>query len=210
MKVARSPLLFAVIACVIVACSASVSSGPNTNSDHAGTGGNDGADAGGQDTLTLTSTAFSDMGQIGAQYQCGATGASPPLSWTAGALGTASYAIVMVGPDSTGVGSFYHWVIWDIPATTTHLTEAVAQMAMPPVPVASKQISSGIDGATWPGYSGPCPPFLEAYTFTVFALKVAVLPGVTSASTGADVFAAIQANAIASAQLTALAFHYKS
>jgi hypothetical protein len=63
---------------------------------------------------------------------------------------------------------------------------------------------------TRPGYSGPCSTAPMAYAFTVFALKVAVLPGVTPASTAADVFAAIRANAIASAQLTGLANHYRS
>jgi Raf kinase inhibitor-like YbhB/YbcL family protein len=175
-----------------------------------GSAGGSGAGGGGTAAFTLTSSAFSDMGQLGAQYQCGVTGVSPPLSWTAVPPGTESYAIVMVGPDSTGAGSYYHWVIWDIPATTTGLPEAVAQMAMPSVPAGSQQISPGIDGATWPGYAGPCPPIPIAYTFTVFALNVAVLPDVTPASTGAAVFAAIQANAITSAQLTALADHYKS
>jgi Raf kinase inhibitor-like YbhB/YbcL family protein len=122
-----------------------------------------------------------------------------------------SHAVVMVGPDNAGAGSVYHWVIWDIPATTNALPEAVAQMSMPSVPAGSSQISPGLDGSTRPGYTGPCSPIPGTpYTFTVFALKVAMLPGVTPASTGADVFAAIRANALASAQLIGLASHYHS
>ena len=240
MKLIRSSLLVAAVACVLAGCSANVGSGSDSNGggggivEHAGTGGGagagmagpggsaaagssggltggDSAGAGGeQDTLTLSSSAFAEMGPLGAQYQCGATGVSPPLSWTAGPEGTHSYAVVMVGPDSSGVGSLYHWVIWDIPAATTNLPEAVAQLAMPSVPAGSSQISPGTDGATWQGYAGPCSTLPTAYTFTVFALEVPALPGVTPASTGADVFAAIRANTVASGRLTVIATHYKS
>ncbi|MEI9937396.1 MAG: YbhB/YbcL family Raf kinase inhibitor-like protein [Pseudomonadota bacterium] len=183
MKLIRSSLLVAAVACVLAGCSTNVRSGSDSNGggggivEHNGTGAgagmagaggsaagtagssggltdgdSDSAGAGGeQDTLTLSSSAFAEMGPLGAQYQCGATGVSPPLSWTAGPEGTHSYAVVMVGPDGSDVGSLYHWVIWDIPAATTDLPEAVAQLAMPSVPAGSSQISPGTDGATWQG-----------------------------------------------------------
>jgi Raf kinase inhibitor-like YbhB/YbcL family protein len=180
----------------------------------AGTGGASGEANGGtggeQGAFALSSSAFVNKGSIDEQYLCGSTGVSPPLSWTAGPAGTKSYAVVMVGPDSTGATGAYHWVIWNIPAATASLPQAVAQMAMPPAPAGSSQISPGTDGATWPGYAAPCPSLPTTYTFTVFALNVATLPGVTSASSGADVFAAIQASAIASAQLTGIASSYRS
>lgn len=176
----------------------------------AGTAG--GAPAsGGQAAFALESSAFSDMGFMSAAYGCGATAVSPPLSWTAGPAGTLSYAVVMVGPDNAGAPSAYHWVIWDIPATTTDLPEGVAQLTMPPEPAGSRQLSPAVDGSTWPGYSGPCPLLPDTpYTFSVYALKVATLPGVTSASAAADVVAAIQANMLDSAELTGLATHFRS
>ena len=210
MKLVCSFLLIAMHACVLGACASNAGSASNSVG---GAGGTDGASAGSggdQNAFSLSSPAFVEMGPIGAQYQCGSTGASPPLSWTAAPQGTQSYAIVMIGPDANGVGSPYHWVIWDIPAATSSLPEAIAQLASPPVPPGSSQISTGTDGATWPGYAGPCSTLPMAYTFTVFALKTRQLPGVTAASTGADVFTAIQANTIAKAQLTAMASHYRS
>jgi Raf kinase inhibitor-like YbhB/YbcL family protein len=117
----------------------------------------------------------------------------------------------MDGPDQTGVGSYYHWVIWDIPPTTSDLPEGVAQETMPPDPAGSIQLAPDIDGSTWPGYSGPCSLLADtAYVFTVFALKVRTLPGVTAESAAADVFAAIQANALESAELTGLSTRYRS
>jgi hypothetical protein len=46
---------------------------------------------------------------------------------------------------------------------------------------------------------------LQSYVFSVVALKVATLPGVTSQSTGAAVNAVVQANKLATATLTAMA-----
>jgi phosphatidylethanolamine-binding protein (PEBP) family uncharacterized protein len=80
-------------------------------------------------------------------------------------------------------------------------------MAAPPDPAGSKQTQPNLDGSTWYGYTGPCPQTatLQSYVFSVYALKVATLPGVTSQSTGAAVDAVIQANKLASATLTAMA-----
>lgn len=181
------------IAFVVTACSSSAS-----GTESAGT-----VDEGGPNVFTLTSAAFADMGMIGAMYHC--RGVSPPLSWTPGPAGTQSYAVLM-----TDVSSRYHWAIWDIPLATTSLPEGVAQEAMPAVPAGTQQNSPGIDGATLPGYTGPCSYPTMPYTFTVYALSVATLPGVTPASTGAAVFAAIQANTLASAQLIGLAYQYRS
>jgi Raf kinase inhibitor-like YbhB/YbcL family protein len=173
--------------------------------------GGDAPDTGAQAAFALESSAFSDRGFMSGLYVCGATAVSPPLSWTAGPSGTQSYAVVMVGPDQSGVADAYHWVIWNIPATTTDLPEGVAQLTMPPDPAGSSQLATGVDGSMWPGYAGPCPSLPGTpYTFTVYALKVATLPGVTSASTTAQVVAAIQANMLESAELTGLATHYRS
>jgi phosphatidylethanolamine-binding protein (PEBP) family uncharacterized protein len=87
----------------------------------------------------------------------------------------------------------------------------VDHAAMPATPAGSEQIASGLDMSTWSGYAGPCPlPPGTPYTFAVYALSVATLPGVTTSSTGAAVFAAMQASTLASAKLTGLATRYKS
>jgi Raf kinase inhibitor-like YbhB/YbcL family protein len=123
------------------------------------------------------------------------------LSWGAGPAGTQSYAVTLVHPTAA-----FHWVLWDIPATTSSLPEGVMRMPNPMPPNGSKQIKPGLDGSTWFGYTGPCPQgALTSYIFTVYALKVATLPGVTTASAGAAVNAAIQSNMLASSKLTVMA-----
>jgi Raf kinase inhibitor-like YbhB/YbcL family protein len=163
----------------------------------------DGPAAGGP--FALTSSAFSDNGVIDPKYRCRTANVSPPLSWTPGPAGTKSYAVTL------NHNAALHWLLWDIPLTTNSLPEAVARMASPPVPAGSKQNLTSTDGATWYGYTGPCPGGTTSggtftdYPFTVYALKVATLPGVTSQSSSAQIKAAIDAATLAKATLTAMA-----
>jgi hypothetical protein len=186
---------------------ASADSGPPDNDAERSTDASDGAVAdvlaevdGGSTAFTLTSSAFTNMQDINAMSGCGSN-MSPPLAWTPGPPGTQSYGLVLTDPMG-----FYYWAIWDIPGTTTSLPQGVDNVTMPAVPAGSEQIAPGEYMSTLPGYAGPCPDLPETpCTFALYALSAAILPGVTPASTGADVFAAIQANAVASAKLIALA-----
>ena len=151
--------------------------------------------------FTLTSSAFTNMDEFPAGSAC-ASNTSPPLAWTPGPPGTQSYGLVLTDPSG-----FYYWAIWDIPGTTMSLRQGVDNAALPAVPAGSEQITPGQYMSTLPGYAGPCPHLLTPCTFALYALSVATLPGVTPASTGADVFAVIQANALASAKLIGLAMN---
>jgi Raf kinase inhibitor-like YbhB/YbcL family protein len=186
---------------------AGADTGPAADDAEGGMDASDGAVAdalaevdGASTALTLTSSAFTNMDDINVMSGCGTT-MSPPLAWTPGPSGTQSYGLVLT--DQSG---FYYWAIWDIPATTMSLPQGIENAAMPAVPAGSEQITPGQYMSTLPGYTGPCPTGLEVpVTFALYALSVATLPGVTPGSTGAAVFAAIQANALASAKLIARA-----
>jgi phosphatidylethanolamine-binding protein (PEBP) family uncharacterized protein len=178
--------------------------------DHDAEGGMDASGAvadalaeveGASTAFTLTSSAFTNMEDINVMSGCGTT-MSPPLAWTPGPPETQSYGLVLTDPSG-----FYYWAIWDIPGTTMSLPQGIDNAAMPAVPAGSEQITPGQYMSTLPGYAGPCPHLLTPCTFALYALSVATLPGVTPASTGAAVFAAIQANALASATLIALAMN---
>lgn len=154
--------------------------------------------AGGMAAFALTSTGFSEGMEIPKKYACKPAGAdgSPDLSWTAGPTGTLSYAVVLTDKSNM----FLHWVIWDIPSTTTALPAGVENKANPAVPAGSKQVKS-FDGQTF-GYRGPCPPSTHTYEFAVFALDVATLSGVTTASSRAQVDAEILNHDLGTATLT--------
>ncbi|HSU40005.1 MAG TPA: YbhB/YbcL family Raf kinase inhibitor-like protein, partial [Polyangiaceae bacterium] len=158
-------------------------------------GGNGGT--GGIGSMTLTSSVIMEGGMFPDQNTCASTADdSPDLTWTAGPNGTMSYAVVLF--DTSNMMT--HWVIWDIPPSVTALPAKLDDMAMPAMPAGAKQKSFQGNG-----YAGPCPSGKDhVYRFTVYALPVAMLSGVTTSSQPAQIGTAItNANPLASASLSA-------
>lgn len=123
---------------------------------------------------------------------------SPPLSWGPGPAGTKSYAIVMMH-----VPNPEHWVIWDIPANVTSLPENVEHAAMPPVPAGSKQSLVDLDNFKGSGYLGPCPQAVnsvQSYRFTLYALDVETVPGLSATSNPTQAATAVKAHLVAGSQ----------
>lgn len=111
--------------------------------------------------LLLTSTAFQYNGTIPAKHTCSGQNVSPALSWARVPAGTKSFAIIM---DDKDARLFTHWVIFNIPADTTSLPEAMSQL--PPGAI------EGMNGFDKIGYGGPCPPpgTPHNYRFMLYAL----------------------------------------
>jgi hypothetical protein len=101
----------------------------------------------------LSSPAFEDGGPIEAKFRCTGDNVSPALKWSCGPAGTLSYAVTQIHDGSQSL----HWLLYDIPAATHALPEAIAREAMPMIPAGAKQVKPNVDGSTWYGYSGPCP-----------------------------------------------------
>ena len=119
---------------------------------------------------------------------------SPPFDWTAGPAATMSYAIVLTDKSI----SYRHWVLWDIPASTTSLPADLARTATLTMPMGAKQVSIGT------GYAGPCPPTgTHTYEFALYAVNVSPLPGVTTNSMPMAVETAVLAHQVAKTTLTA-------
>ena len=165
--------------------------GSSTGSSSASSSG-----SGGIAAFSLTSTGFMEGTAIPAKYACAGANGSPDFAWTPGPIGTLSYAVVLTDKSN----NLIHWVIWDIPGATTSLPASLENKANPAIPAGAKQ-AKAYDNATF-GYLGPCPPSVHTYEFAVFALDVATLPSVTTASTRAEVKAAILSHDLGSATLT--------
>ena len=115
--------------------------------------------------IQLTSTAFSDGAMIPIRYTCDGEDLSPPLSWSGLPAGTRSLALICDDPDAP-VGTWDHWVLFNIPATATGLPENVPSKA-------TFDDGSVHDNNSWgrPGYGGPCPPGgTHRYFFKLYAL----------------------------------------
>lgn len=117
-------------------------------------------------SLKVKSPAFAHEGAIPAKYTCDGQDISPPLEWTAGPVGTASYALIMDDPDAPK-GTWVHWVAWDI--SETKLPENLPESALAESPLG--QIRYGTNSSDQIGYGGPCPPSgTHRYFFRVYAL----------------------------------------
>ena len=95
----------------------------------------------------------------------------PPLAISDVPDGTQSLAVVCYSPDTPFIGGFYHWIVWNLPPTTTE--------------IGSDYLPHGaIEGTTtWgrPGWGGPHPAFgTHRYQFFVYALSTVLdLPAKT-------------------------------
>src|SRR2546423_7690874 len=87
--------------------------------------------------LVMTSSAWEDGGVIPDKYTqaAGATAPSPELKWSQVPMGTQSFVLLMHDPEPVlNKGSkmdITHWLIWNIPGTSTGLAEGVAAGELP-------------------------------------------------------------------------------
>ena len=116
--------------------------------------------------LTLTSSSFDDNGTIPAKYTCDGGDLSPQLSVSAPPPGTKSLLLIVDDPDAP-VGSFVHWVMFNLPASTQEIPEGVSAQ-----PGELQRAVQGINDFDKIGYGGPCPPKGKPhhYYFRVYAL----------------------------------------
>lgn len=146
-------------------------------------------------TFALTSKAFDHGGTIPKRFTCDGPDISPALSWNEPPPGTKSLALISDDPDAP-VGTWVHWVAFDIPAGTRELPEGVAKTA--DLPGGGKQGRTDFGRI---GYGGPCPPpgKPHRYYFKLYALdtQLNLKPG----STKADVESAMKGHILAQAEL---------
>jgi Raf kinase inhibitor-like YbhB/YbcL family protein len=129
-------------------------------------------------TFKLTSDAFSNGQSIPAKYACVGRNISPALAWTNPPNGTQSFALIVEDPDAP-MGTWTHWVLFNIPAETRALAEDLPVTGKNTTPNA---IFTGTNSAGNSGYDGPCPPGgTHRYYFRLYALDtvISLLPGAT-------------------------------
>ena len=111
-------------------------------------------------TITVTSPAFGDGGDIPSRNTCDGQDVSPPLRFVELPSGTVELALLVEDPDAPR-GTFVHWVAWGLDPGKAELGEGE-------VPAGAGKNDFGKRG-----YGGPCPPkgAQHRYVFTVFALS---------------------------------------
>lgn len=145
----------------------------------------------------LISPVFNHKGLIPKKYTCKGDDVSPALSWSDLPVGTVSYGLIMDDPDAP-VGTWVHWVMYNIPGTKTMLPESV-----PADRVLDGLGVSGVNSWKKSGYGGPCPPIgTHRYFFRLYALDkmLDLEPGANKP----ELIKAMQGHILASAELMGL------
>ena len=124
-------------------------------------------------TLQITSAAFAGGGDIPAKYTCDGRDVSPPLAWSGVPDGTRTLALIVDDPDAPDPAApkmtWVHWLLYDMPASTAGLPEAVSAAKLP------TGTREGTNDWKRTGYGGPCPPVgRHRYFFKLYALDAAL------------------------------------
>ncbi|MCC6695733.1 MAG: YbhB/YbcL family Raf kinase inhibitor-like protein [Candidatus Hydrogenedentes bacterium] len=146
-------------------------------------------------SMKLTSTAFAEGAPIPKQHTGEGADVSPPLEWTGAPAATKGFALICDDPDAP-MGTWVHWVIYNIPAGAHGLPEHVP--ANEALPDGSRQ---GQNDFRVTGYRGPMPPHGKAhrYYFKLYALDFTMeLP---KKATKADLEKAMKGHVLAEGSL---------
>jgi Raf kinase inhibitor-like YbhB/YbcL family protein len=149
-------------------------------------------------SLVLTSAAFAALGAIPTLHTCEGRDVSPPLAWTGVPANSRSLVLIVDDPDAPDPKAprttWVHWVLYNLPPTTTGLGEGVASSALP------AGTREGTNDWKRTGYGGPCPPIgRHRYFHKLYALDAQLAD--LGPATKADVEAAMQGHVLAQAEL---------
>ena len=103
-------------------------------------------------------------------FGCDGGNMSPSLKWTGAPEGTKSFAINLYDPDAPTGSGFWHWVVFNIPVSTTSLPKNSGDVKAKLMPEGAIQSRTDF-GAD--GYGGMCPPKGDKphhYKLTVYAV----------------------------------------
>lgn len=102
---------------------------------------------------------------------------SPSLSWTGfDPAKTKSFVVTCYDPDAPTVSGFWHWIVYDIPATVTTLMTDAGNADQTKLPAGAKMLTND---AGFAGFCGAAPPpghGPHRYMFCVSAMPVETLP----------------------------------
>lgn len=140
----------------------------------------------------LLSSAFPEGGTIPQLHTCEGADLSPALEWSGAPANAKSFVLIMDDPDAPA-GTWNHWLLWDIPASTHSLPQGFKP---------GQTGESGTNDFGKPGYGGPCPPKGHGphrYFFKLYALDTESL-GLRAGAKRADLDRALRNHIVAEAQ----------
>jgi Raf kinase inhibitor-like YbhB/YbcL family protein len=154
----------------------------------------------------LRSTDIADGETLGVPQRSGLFGRpgqdrSPHLAWEGHPAGTQSFAVTCYDPDALTVSGFWHWAVFNIPASVNELPAGAGDADGEHLPPGARMLANDTGRR---GYLGAAPPPGEAahrYIFVVHALDIPTLD-VTADATPAWLGFRLVDHALARARLT--------
>ena len=136
-------------------------------------------------------------------FGCTGDNVAPQISWKGEPKGAKSFAVTVYDPDAPTGSGWWHWIVYDIPATFNGLPSGASSAAEAKVklPEGAKQ---GRNDYGTRDFGGACPPVGDKphrYIVTVYALKVDKL-GVPDDASAALIGYMLNANSLGKAKLT--------
>lgn len=119
--------------------------------------------------FTLTSDDFADGARL-PHGQLGGTDISPALSWSGAPADTVSYAVTCYDPDAPTGSGYWHWAVFNIPASVTSLPAGAGDDDLAGLPEGAVALRGdcgrrGFYGAEPPAGHGP-----HRYIYAVHAV----------------------------------------
>jgi Raf kinase inhibitor-like YbhB/YbcL family protein len=103
-------------------------------------------------------------------FGCSGENKSPQLNWSNAPKGTKSFAITVYDPDAPTGSGWWHWLVVNIPKSTTSVVNNASTQGTLPKGAVETVTDYGSTG-----FGGACPPQgdkAHSYIFTVYALDV--------------------------------------
>ncbi len=142
--------------------------------------------------MQISSPTFQNNQNIPSKYTCDGQNINPPLQFSDIPGNAQSLVLISDDPDAP-MGTWVHWIIWNIDPKTTE----IAENSVP---------TGAIEGTTSfgeTGYGGPCPPSgTHRYFFKLYAIDIKLDLPITTNSQALE--KALQGHILASSELIGL------